>query len=100
MSNDAEQKRVDCDEHGMQEAALVCQHLVHQMMAGSAERIGFFEPDDTPPDEARAEGFQAWCAACNAILREEGDWTERAESFAGVTLICAGCFVALKSLNA
>lgn len=100
MSNEEEPGQVDCEEHGTQDSAFVCQHLVRQLLSGSSKPIGFFQPDDAPPDELRGEGFQAWCAACDEVLREEGDWTGRAESFAGVTLICAACFAALKSLNA
>ena len=36
--------------------------------------------------------WQAWCKDCHSILREEGGWTERAQLFAGLALVCASCF--------
>lgn len=73
---------VQCGSHEYGHATYVCVHLVN----GEAEAMLWPEDrTDTPwPD--------AWCERCDAILEEEGDWTERGEAFAQVTLLCSGCY--------
>jgi hypothetical protein len=73
---------VECGRHDHGHATFVCQHLSN----GEAEAM-FWPEDhrDTPwPD--------AWCERCDAVLSEEGEWNERSEAFAGVTLRCSGCY--------
>jgi hypothetical protein len=83
-------RTVQCHEHGPVEAAYVCRHLVRQLRDPSPERIGFFKPDagvGETPDE-----LQGWCGDCDAVLRRVGEWNDESEAFAGVTLICSGCY--------
>ena len=84
---------VECAEHGPRQATYVCRHLVQSLHDGRA--VGFFcaEPGGNPrPD--------AWCASCEARLqRTGGEWTEESEGFAGVTLLCAGCYDRVRELN-
>jgi hypothetical protein len=81
---------VHCHEHGPVRPAYVCRHLVKQLQEPSAERIGFCRPDqgagETPDD------LQGWCGKCDAVLRQVGEWNDESEGFAGVTLICSGCY--------
>lgn len=80
--------KVDCPIHGKSFATFVCQHLVN------GKGRGFFfadDPSDSHPD--------AWCADCEQIRDEEGGWTDRAEDFAKVTVLCAGCYEVVKSRN-
>lgn len=79
---------VECDVHGTRFATFVCQHLVHQ------QNVGFFcsdDPDDSHPD--------AWCAKCEQVRLEEGEWNENSEAFAKITLLCAGCYEVAKARN-
>lgn len=74
-------KIVSCERDGQNHATFVCRHLARN--AG----LGFFcseDPDDPRPD--------AWCGACDEVLQREGEWNDRSEPFAHVTLICAGCY--------
>ena len=80
---------VQCATHGRVQPAFVCRHLVEQLRNPRSERIGFFRPaaNDGEPEE-----LQAWCADCDVVLRRVGEWNDESEAFAGVTLICSGCY--------
>jgi hypothetical protein len=84
---------VECGKHGESGPALVCCHLAASLRNG-ATGLGFFTPD---PQDAEP---QAWCAECDAALTEEGEWNDRSEAVAGVTVICQGCFEDARALNA
>ncbi|HKR66143.1 MAG TPA: hypothetical protein VJZ00_20600 [Thermoanaerobaculia bacterium] len=69
--------------------AYVCRHLVR------GEKLGFFTAE--PPD---SEYPDAWCRDCERVrIAEGGDWNERSEEFAGVTVICSQCYVAARERN-
>lgn len=69
----------------------MCQHL----LAGS--KLGFnWGRDGDSPDEWCPD---AWCDACEAIVDAEGEWTERAEGFAGIKLICSECYEIVRERN-
>jgi hypothetical protein len=77
---------VHCDKHGTGYAAFVCRHLLH----GSGR--GFFCSDNGPcPD--------AWCAACDALMMQTGHWTEEAEKFAGIRVVCNRCYRNIRRRN-
>lgn len=85
------ERKVECPEHGVQQAAFVCRHL-------TLERpIGFVEGFD--PERPEVELFHAWCSACDEVLEREGDWNDRSEAFAGVRLVCRECYRAMRALN-
>jgi hypothetical protein len=74
-------KIVTCAKDGTSHATFVCRHL-----AGNAG-LGFFAADDEADPRP-----DAWCGACDEVLKREGEWNERSESFARIKLICAGCY--------
>jgi hypothetical protein len=77
---------VQCDRHGVAQAAFVCQHLAR------GSRLGFYHSDNGPyPD--------AWCAACDELMMRVGEWTEEAERFAGITLVCHRCYLNIRRRN-
>ena len=83
--------RVECARHGSREATYVCQHLV------SGEGTGFhYAHDDEDPD-GRWPG--AWCDACERVLDAEGEWNDRSEAFAGIRLLCDGCYQVVRERN-
>ena len=43
-------------------------------------------------DDEEGPRPDAWCDACDRALEQEGEWNDRSEAFAGVTLLCAGCY--------
>lgn len=64
------------------------------------QKVGFFEP--YPPDSEGydpGEGLQAWCEECERILKDEGEWTDKALRFAGFRGCCSGCFHEIKKFN-
>ncbi|HEV8725428.1 MAG TPA: DUF2199 domain-containing protein [Candidatus Binatia bacterium] len=85
---------IQCDSHGQQERAYMCQHF------SKSEKIGFFEPY-APDSEGHDpdEGLQAWCEECERVLKDEGEWTDKALQFASFRACCAGCFHEIKKLN-
>lgn len=86
-------ENIECCRHGEQEATYVCQHLARSLE--TLEQIGFFH---SGPVEKRSD---AWCSQCEAVrLREggeSGDWNERSEAFAGITLLCGACYDEVKN---
>jgi hypothetical protein len=87
----ADSDMVECHIHGTEGAAYVCQHL------NLTEAVGFIEGYD--PADPEAELYQAWCRACDAVLMREGDWNDRSEAFAGVRMVCRGCYKEMRALN-
>jgi hypothetical protein len=81
---------VICHAHGASHATWVCRHLRF------GHSLGFHTAGDDPRDPRP----DAWCATCDAHLREEGGWTDRLRDFADLTLICAGCYDEVKERNA
>ena len=79
---------VDCGLHGKQQQTFVCEHLVH------GEGLGFFQADDQ--ENPRPD---AWCAGCELLRKEHGDWTEESEKLIGVKLLCGACYDRAKKLN-
>lgn len=82
---------VDCPEHGSEGPAFVCRHL------NLETPVGFVEGYD--PDDPETELYQAWCRACDEVLVEEGDWNDRSEAFAGIRMVCRGCYREMRALN-
>lgn len=88
-----DERKVRCDEHGLQDETFVCQHIVQ----GLQENVpyGFFwsaESTQKRPD--------AWCTICNERLQEEGwDWTERALQLAKIKLLCGACYDRARAMN-
>ncbi|HEY8602345.1 MAG TPA: hypothetical protein VIL85_28245 [Thermomicrobiales bacterium] len=77
-----------CPPHGDHLATLLCQHLPRDVHLGFFAATGDGDPR---PD--------AWCAACDAVLRQEGGWTAYAEQYAGEAVVCAACYDAIKRRN-
>src|SRR4051794_35996430 len=83
---------VHCEEHGETTACFVCQHLSRSLHS-RAGGLGFVLSET-------AGAPQAWCFECDSLLQSRGgDWDTIGESFAGVTLACAGCFERMRVLN-
>jgi hypothetical protein len=87
----AEDERVDCAEHGKGDATYVCRHLLLGQGVGFHQGLNPEEPDVLFPD--------AWCDACEAVRAEEGDWNERSEAVAGISLLCSACYLRTRLLN-
>lgn len=84
---------IECYEHGRQEEAFVCQHIIQTLKDGKPR--GFLwssEQDVQRPD--------AWCHECNEKVRAtDWEWTEENERFANIQIICAECYDKAKELS-
>ena len=91
MTDQDQPRKLSCPTHGESAPAFVCRHLLDTQNAPR----GFFEPDhsDTPEEP------QAWCEACDDMLNQEGEWNDVSEGFAGVSLVCCGCFSKLRAYH-
>ncbi|NMY43327.1 hypothetical protein HBN76_18590 [Pseudomonas sp. WS 5013] len=86
-----EELSVECGEHGKSPATFVCQHLPAGENQGFNVGYDPEHPDDAYPD--------AWCDQCDAVLEQEGEWNERAEAFADIKMVCAGCYCEIRARN-
>ncbi len=82
---------MECAMHGDSRPAFICKHLL------SADKLGFFESDE--PFDPEWPFKNAWCAECDKVLEQEGEWNDKSESFAGVIAICEGCYEEIKKRN-
>ena len=84
---------VECQTHGEQEETYVCQHLARSL--NTQEHVGFFWANEPRGD--------AGCSECEAVRVKEGgisgDWNDRSEELAGITLICGACYDKVRALN-
>ena len=83
---------MECPIHGNQKPAFICQHLQH----GSG--LGFFTPAEEPtPDDPWP---QAWCAECERVAIEAGEWNDQSEGYAQFRWVCMGCYETTRKRNA
>lgn len=82
---------VECDNHGTRRAAYVCRHLA------AGDGLGFYWGID--PGEPNSPCPDAWCEACETVLERHGEWNDAAAAHAGITLICAECYVDIRARN-
>lgn len=89
----AQEKKVECENHGLRKPAFICQHL------NKISKTGFYEPFPDPDNPASSDELQAWCDECEKIRSAEGEWNDKSESFAKIKLICDECFFDIKKFN-
>ena len=86
-------RTIQCTQPGLNEETFVCQHLVKSL--STQMRVGFFYSHEPRGD--------AWCRAGEEVRvregGESGDWNERPEQFAGISLLCGGCYDEIRALN-
>jgi hypothetical protein len=84
---------VQCEEHGSQDEAFVCKHLVFSLK--TKQPVGFYWSSEPHGD--------AWCEACETVRVAEGgttgDWNERSEAFAEIQVLCGACYDEVRTLN-
>src|SRR5829696_1891816 len=90
---DTADRTMTCERHGVSAPAFVCKHLAASLQGG-ATGLGFIVPDEQGGDP------NAWCAACDDVLAEQGEWNDVSEAAASVTAICRNCFALARDLNA
>jgi hypothetical protein len=79
-------RRIDCGIHGEAQKAFVCEHLV-----SNPEQQWFSDrpaPSNPWPD--------AWCAQCDEIYQEQGEWNDTNEERTKIKLLCHLCYESLR----
>jgi hypothetical protein len=80
-------KTLDCPTHGSGFETFVCEHLLSNPAQEwfSEERV---DDDHRWPD--------AWCAACDVLFQEEGEWNANNEGKTKIKLLCHHCYEKLR----
>ena len=92
-----EKRYVQCGTHGEVEPAFVCQHLLGAC-GDAPTAVGWFEAE-IDPDNREWGDQNGWCAACDEVLSEEGEWNDRSEGFAQIKLVCEFCFARMRDVQ-
>ncbi len=86
---------IHCSVHGERQEAFVCTHLAESLKTNKP--VGFFYSGTVE------EHSDAWCLACEEVRLKEGgefgDWNEKSEAFAQITLICEDCYTRIVRIN-
>jgi len=82
---------MECRIHGRRKPAFICQHLQH----GSG--LGFYTPAEPPTADDPWQ--QGWCAECEGVAVEAGEWNDASEAFASFRWVCEGCFADSRARN-
>lgn len=90
---DEETAYIECREHGKQQAAYVCRHIVQSL--GDGKPRGFWS-SEASPDNPRPD---SWCSECEEMVNRVGEWNDESEAFAGVKLLCGACYDRAKLMN-
>lgn len=84
-------REINCQVHGKQQAAYVCQHLL------ASNGNGFHWASN--PDNPFKECPDAWCNECNSEFKKQNAWTEEATTFANIKVICELCYGQVREHN-
>jgi hypothetical protein len=79
--------KIECDSHGNGYATYVCEHL----LAEPAQKWFSNAPteEDPWPD--------SWCAACEILFQEQGEWNRRNEKMTNIKVLCHCCYEKLRA---
>jgi hypothetical protein len=78
---------VECSDHGRGFATFICEHL----LANPALPWFSNKPDEEEPWP------DAWCASCEALFLEQGEWNEKNQSLREIKMVCHHCYEELRS---
>lgn len=82
MTDSTSSSDLHCDTHGPSGAAYLCVHLQQQPV-----QTWYCNPpsaDQPCPD--------AWCAACERLFQQEGEWNEKNEGQVDIRMVCQQCY--------
>lgn len=82
-------QKIQCSIHGESYVTFVCGHLANNHSAG------FYSDSDS--SDPRPD---AWCYECDCRLLKDGEWNDKNEAFAEITVLCAGCYDSVRNRNA
>jgi hypothetical protein len=78
--------KIDCSHHGVSFAAFICEHL----LSNPTQKWFSNKPveEDRWPD--------AWCASCEALFLEYGEWNEQNQPKREIVAVCHHCYEGLR----
>ena len=79
--------QIKCSTHGAGYRTYVCEHLISNPVQQ------WFS--DNVSEEKRWP--DAWCAACDRVFQEQGQWNDQNESKIKIQLLCHQCYESLRS---
>ena len=82
MTESTSPSEFQCDTHGPAEATYLCAHLLEQPV--QTWYCAAPSADQPHPD--------AWCAACERLFQQEGEWNERNEGGLDIRAVCHHCY--------
>jgi hypothetical protein len=83
---------VECEEHGKQKVAFICQHVVATLEDGQARGFVWDRDEDGL--------INAYCDDCDAAIEaNNGDWTPEIEAKADVGMMCEVCVSEAAKIN-
>ena len=83
---------VQCGTHGETPPAYVCQHIKTSLEDGQPRGLFWSRDDDGH--------FNGYCDECDSFRESHGgEWNDQTEAFAGMLLICEGCFQRVAEMN-
>jgi len=91
--DDLKQKHINCDVHGVNRVAFVCQHLLRGV------NLGFFEAFESNPLIEPDDDYWGWCQQCEKIWLKEGEWNDTVKAFAQMKVVCDQCYFEIKERN-
>ena len=78
---------VECSHHTKGFATYICGHL----LANPAQEWFSNKPDEEQPWP------DAWCARCEALFLEQGEWNDKNQSRREIKMVCHHCYENLRS---
>lgn len=78
---------IDCECHGTSITAVVCGHLVGNVV----HPLGFIENCADPHD------LQGWCYACEYVFLQKEEMTQKFREFNKMSVVCGSCYAEIKA---
>ena len=95
IADNIKRQVVNCEIHGANRVAFVCQHLIDSKDQGFEE--AFLTTKGMKLDEE--DDFQAWCDKCEIERLRTDGWNDESMKFAQIKLICEDCYFEIKERN-
>lgn len=94
-ANKIKEQIINCDRHGTNRMAFVCQHLNRETKTGFEEAF----PTSKGMELGEDDDLQAWCDLCEVERLRTDGWNDESMKFANIKLVCEDCYFEMKAFN-
>ena len=94
-ANRIKEQTIECESHGVNRVAFVCQHLNKIERKGFEEAFSTYKGMELEEDDE----FQAWCDECEIERLKTDGWNDESMEFANIRLVCEDCYFEMKEKN-